>query len=68
MIRWLDYNDTWLAAEWGHPSDNLGAILAVADFVSQKNIADGKDPLTMKDVLQSMVMAHEIQGVLAKTP
>ena len=67
MIRWLDYNDTWLAAEWGHPSDNLGAILAVADFVSQKNIADGKDPLTMKDVLQSMVMAHEIQGVLALT-
>ena len=67
IIRWLDFNDTWLAAEWGHPSDNLGAILAVADFVSQKNIADGKDPLTMKDVLQSMVMAHEIQGVLALT-
>ena len=44
IIRWLDYNDTWLAAEWGHPSDNLGAILAVADFISQKNISEGKEP------------------------
>ena len=67
IIRWLDYNDTWLAAEWGHPSDNLGAILSVADYVSQKNIASGKDPLTMRDVLECMIMAHEIQGVLALT-
>src|SRR6056300_2064028 len=67
IIRWLDYNDTWLAAEWGHPSDNLGAILSIADYVSQKNVAAGKDPLTMRDVLESMIMAHEIQGVLALT-
>jgi len=65
IIRWLDYNDTWLAAEWGHPSDNLGAILAIADFISQKNISEGKEPLKMKIVLESMIMAHEIQGVLA---
>lgn len=65
MIRWLDFNDTWLAAEWGHPSDNLGGILAVADYVSRKNIAEGKPPLTMKDVLTMMIKAHEIQGVLA---
>ena len=64
-IRWLDFNDTWLAAEWGHPSDNLGAILATADFISQKNISEGKDPLIMQDVLEAMVKAHEIQGVLA---
>lgn len=65
IVRWLDYNDTWLAAEWGHPSDNLGAILAVADYLSQKNIAAGKPPLTMHDVLTAMIKAHEIQGVLA---
>ena len=65
MIRWLDYNDTWLAAEWGHPSDNLGAILSVSDFVSQQSIAHGKKPITMGDVARSMVQAHEIQGVLA---
>ena len=65
IIRWLDYNDTWLAAEWGHPSDNLGAILAVADFLSQQNVAAGKAPLTMKDVLTAMIKAHEIQGVIA---
>lgn len=65
MIRWLDYNDTWLAAEWGHPSDNLGGILATADYLSRKNISEGKDPLTVKDVLVAMVKAHEIQGVLA---
>jgi len=64
-IRWLDYNDTWLAAEWGHPSDNLGAILSVADFISQQNIKKGKDPLIVKDILHCMIMAHEIQGVLA---
>ena len=67
IIRWLDYNDTWLAAEWGHPSDNLGAILSVADYVSQQNIASKKDPLIMRDVLEFMIMAHEIQGVLALT-
>ena len=65
IIRWLDYNDTWLAAEWGHPSDNLGAILAVADTLSQQCIAEGKSPLTMRDVLTAMIKAHEIQGVLA---
>jgi len=65
IIRWLDYNDTWLAAEWGHPSDNLGGILAVADHLSQKRVADGKQPLTLKDVLEAMIKAHEIQGVLA---
>ena len=65
IVRWLDYNDTWLAAEWGHPSDNLGGILAVADHLSQKRVAEGKAPLAMKDVLEAMIMAHEIQGVLA---
>jgi len=65
MIRWLDYNDTWLAAEWGHPSDNLGAILAVADYLSRTRAAKGKPPLAMRTVLESMVKAHEIQGVLA---
>ncbi len=65
MIRWLDYNDTWLAAEWGHPSDNLGGILAVADYVSRQQVAKGEPPLTMRDVLEAMIKAHEIQGVLA---
>ena len=65
IIRWLDFNDTWLAAEWGHPSDNLGGILAAADFISQKNLNLGKSPLTINDVLLSMIKAHEIQGVLA---
>ena len=65
IIRWLDFNDTWLAAEWGHPSDNLGGILSAADFISQKNIEEGKDPLTIDDVLTAMVKAHEIQGILA---
>ena len=64
-IRWLDYNDTWLAAEWGHPSDNLGAILSVTDFVSQRNIDKGEEPLYVKDILHCMIMAHEIQGILA---
>ena len=64
-VRWLDYNDTWLAAEWGHPSDNLGAILSVTDFVSQKNIDKGEKSLCVKDILHCMIMAHEIQGVLA---
>src|SRR6201995_3612159 len=65
MIRWLDFNDTWLAAEWGHPSDNLGGILALADWLSRTAIAAGKAPLTMRDVLTAMIKAHEIQGVLA---
>lgn len=65
IIRWLDFNDTWLAAEWGHPSDNLGGILATADWLSRTNIAKGKQPLTMLQVLQAMILAHEIQGVLA---
>ena len=65
VIRWLDYNDTWLAAEWGHPSDNLGGILAVADYLSQRAVAAGKAPLLMRDVLTAMIKAHEIQGVIA---
>ena len=64
-IRWLDFNDTWLAAEWGHPSDNLGGILAVADWVSRQAVAQGKPPLLMRDVLTAMIKAHEIQGCLA---
>jgi 2-methylcitrate dehydratase len=65
MIRWLDFNDTWLAAEWGHPSDNLGGILATADWLSRTAVAQGKPPLTMGEVLVAMVKAHEIQGCLA---
>ena len=65
MVRWLDFNDTWLAAEWGHPSDNLGGILATADWISRTRIANGKDPLIMKTVLEAMIKAHEIQGVMA---
>lgn len=65
MIRWLDFNDTWLAAEWGHPSDNLGAILAVADYVSRQNLQENKPAITMHDVLTAMIKAHEIQGCLA---
>ncbi len=65
MIRWLDFNDTWLAAEWGHPSDNLGGILATADYLSRKAVAEGKKPMLMKDVLTAMIKAHEIQGVIA---
>lgn len=65
MIRWLDFNDTWLAAEWGHPSDNLGGILATADWISRTRVSQGKAPLTMRDVLTAMIKAHEIQGVLA---
>ncbi len=65
MIRWLDFNDTWLAAEWGHPSDNLGGILATADYLSRMARLEGREPLTMHDVLTAMIRAHEIQGVLA---
>jgi len=65
MIRWLDFNDTWLAAEWGHPSDNLGGILATADWLSRNAIAGGKKPLTVQEVLTAMIKAHEIQGCIA---
>jgi 2-methylcitrate dehydratase len=65
MIRWLDFNDTWLAAEWGHPSDNLGGILATADYLSRQRRTKGQEPLTMQDVLTAMIKAHEIQGVTA---
>ena len=65
IIRWLDYNDTWLAAEWGHPSDNLGGILAVADWLSRTGAADQRPSLTMRQVLTAMIKAHEIQGCIA---
>ncbi|HEX9673057.1 MAG TPA: bifunctional 2-methylcitrate dehydratase/aconitate hydratase [Burkholderiales bacterium] len=65
MIRWLDFNDTWLAAEWGHPSDNLGGILATADWLSRTRLAQGSKPLVVRDVLTAMIKAHEIQGVMA---
>ncbi len=65
LIRWLDFNDTWLAAEWGHPSDNLGAILAVADWKSRKELRDGGKPMTVRDVLGWAIKAHEIQGCYA---
>jgi 2-methylcitrate dehydratase len=65
MIRWLDFNDTWLAAEWGHPSDNLGGILMTADWLSRNAVAAGRKPLPMREVLTAMVKAHEIQGVIA---
>jgi 2-methylcitrate dehydratase len=65
MIRWLDFNDTWLAAEWGHPSDNLGGILAVADYLARKSLVEGFTPPKVRDVLTAMIKAHEIQGVLA---
>jgi 2-methylcitrate dehydratase len=65
MIRWLDFNDTWLAAEWGHPSDNLGGILAMADYLSRRRVAEGAAPLLVRDVLTAMIKAHEIQGVTA---
>lgn len=65
MVRWLDFNDTWLAAEWGHPSDNLGGILSVADWLSRTAVANGKKPLLMREVLDAMIRAHEIQGVMA---
>ena len=65
MIRWLDFNDTWLAAEWGHPSDNLGGILMAADWISRGALAAGKPPLAMREVLTGMIKAHEIQGCIA---
>ena len=65
MLRWLDFNDTWLAAEWGHPSDNLGGILTSADYLSQVRLVNGQQPLVMRDVLTALIKAYEIQGVLA---
>ena len=65
MIRWLDFNDTWLAAEWGHPSDNLGGILAAADWLSRNALSAGRKPLVVRDVLTAMIKAHEVQGVIA---
>ena len=65
MIRWLDFNDVWVAAEWGHPSDNLGGILATADWLSRTGLAEGRKPLLVRDVLTAMIKAHEIQGVIA---
>jgi 2-methylcitrate dehydratase len=65
LVRWLDFNDTWLAAEWGHPSDNLGGILAVSDYRARSAVMSGQPPLTVRDVLGAMIKAHEIQGVLA---
>lgn len=67
LIRWLDYNDTWLAKEWGHPSDNLGAILSVGDYLSKQQHAKNKPSITVKDVLTYMIKAHEIQGGIALT-
>src|SRR5580700_4063919 len=65
MVRWLDFNDTWLAAEWGHPSDNLGGILAAADYLARSAAQAGREPLRVRALLQAMIQAHEIQGVLA---
>ncbi|MCB1777317.1 MAG: bifunctional 2-methylcitrate dehydratase/aconitate hydratase [Candidatus Competibacteraceae bacterium] len=65
MIRWLDFNNTWLAAEWGHPSDSLGGILATADWLSRNAVAVGKPPLVMLDVLIALIQVHEIQGCIA---
>ena len=65
LIRWLDFNDTWLAAEWGHPSDNLGGLLATADYISRAALLEGREPLSVRALLAAMIKAHEIQGVLA---
>ncbi len=65
QVRWLDFNDTWLAAEWGHPSDNLGAILGLGDYLSRKNQREGKKPVTVREVLGHLIKAHEIQGCYA---
>jgi 2-methylcitrate dehydratase len=65
LVRWLDFNDTWLAAEWGHPSDNLGALLSVTDYLSRRAIAEAREPPRVRDLLRAMIKAHEIQGVLA---
>ncbi len=66
MIRWLDYNDTWLAAEWGHPSDNLGGILTLADYLTRQHALDGSGKtFTVRDILTAAIKAHEIQGVIA---
>src|SRR5262249_16622771 len=65
MVRWVDFNDTWLAAEWGHPSDSLGGILAVADCLGRREGRERQGELTMRSVLEALIKAYEIQGVLA---
>jgi 2-methylcitrate dehydratase len=65
LVRWLDFNDTWLAAEWGHPSDNLGGILAVADYLGRRAAREGRDGPAMRSVLEALIKAYEIQGILA---
>ncbi|HEY7930385.1 MAG TPA: bifunctional 2-methylcitrate dehydratase/aconitate hydratase [Steroidobacteraceae bacterium] len=65
LVRWLDFNDTWLAAEWGHPSDNLGALLAITDYLSRAALLEGREPISVRALLLAMIKAHEIQGVLA---
>jgi 2-methylcitrate dehydratase len=65
MVRWLDFNDTWLAAEWGHPSDNLGGILAVADYLGRRAAREGREVLTVHSILEALIKAYEIQGILA---
>jgi 2-methylcitrate dehydratase len=65
MIRWLDFNDAWFGKNGAHPSDNLGGILAMADYLSRRNVSHGKEPLVVRDVLTAMIKAHEIEGVLA---
>lgn len=65
LIRWLDFNDAWLAAEWGHPSDNLGGILSVLDYSSRQRLSVGRKPLIVHDILTAMIKAHEIQGIIA---
>src|SRR5262249_38300969 len=64
-VRWLDFNDTWLAAEWGHPSDNLGGILAVADYLARRAVREGREAPTVRSVLEALIKTYEIQGILA---
>jgi 2-methylcitrate dehydratase len=65
LVRWLDFNDTWLAAEWGHPSDNLGALLAISDYLARASLLEGREPISVRALLCAMIKAYEIQGVLA---
>src|SRR5881394_1896093 len=65
LVRWLDFNDTWLAAEWGHPSDNLGALLGLGDYLARKAQREGRRPMSVRDLLGHAIKAHEIQGLYA---
>src|SRR5262249_4665508 len=65
IVRWLDYNDTWLAAEWGHPSDNLGGILAIADYLGRRDAREGRPGPAVRAILEALIKAYEIQGILA---